>query len=1141
MSGHVLLLVLTLVAILFVGSAPAQIDTVGARQELERIENMRLLHRYTVQDLHDAKALAMYLRGWKGANRLGEVETLFQEAEDLYGTLRGIDKGAQGLLSQIRALENEPKPSESVAADLVPSAQQVDLLQRARRSVAAEVNAFYARGKALKEELTNEVKAAAAKKVKWQVVSKPEPWPAAGGVPDPREADRRAGLQRGITINGERFFERPEAEMDYFLGKAAKAGITYANVAWAPAGNWGDIERKPGEYDFSALDEMIARFAKYNMRVCPMLRTLTGTPPQWHVEKHGNEAFLGTLTVNWANKDALPIGVNLFHGPTGDAFEKFLTAYAAHLKQKWPGQVDAVYAEAGYKSDQREIEAPNVAAHAIKASWSKQSKAPWRTPESILEDGNPDFAAAAKAERCREALLTDYLICVRTALKQGSPGLLVQSKTASDDFHRLFHGETGKSRNVQYLCQLSDNPSAATSSSASFQLLRSFSTGRWLWSHDLHSGQGATPGADHAQAPFQNVSRVATSCMGKLTRINYPLSWYRCRDEQLGDFGIGSYMLSPRRSQEHAPVALNTSQAPANVAIVWSQTTRRRDPSYSFFKSAMAWGHMLKRVSVNFDYITLRTTRPGTTFEMDWSILKQYKVLILPNTQSMTQDACNGIRNWVKQGGIVLGFGAPGLFDELGNRRTSLPLADVFGADVARMRVPGPITPDNLQTTHPEGCFLEPAPHPYKFETDLTAALKPGNGTARAWFAGSAKEAAIVENTFGKGRAMLCGFPVGYEYWESAPYEMGYGLTHFRATNYNYEQKRYEAWIVAELEKLGITREVTLPRGRFLRGQLGNDPDWLNVYRDNPEYNEFMFEEERPVRTALAFCRKRDGIDNTYIGLTHTEGNYSTARGYFRLTLTGAEIDTSVAIKGDSPVVFDARLEVPVPSQYKNGRVDFKTWLPAAQSSAFAVAPNGNVRLFGAGKPTGVGPEQLAPTTAEYETGARFDGIEVLDPERIAAFLDTLNGAGVVIGCGDTRFKPAAKALAQWLKNTRGIEARITTESARASTHKPYMDSFAGPSLHGDPVKALILIGNCQENGLMRRFIYHDGNAHWLPLEINTNFPGMDRAVVMLSAPVRTDSKGNPRRGKTERRLVIGASFPSEALRAVKALQEKVQ
>ena len=1117
MSRHVLLLVFMSVAILFGGSAPAEIDTISAREELERIENMRLLHRCTVQDLHDAKALAMYLRGWEGPDRMGEVETLFQEAEDLYGVLRGVDKGAQALLAQLRA------------GDPAPSAQQFDLVERARRFAAGQVNRFYANAAGLNKELAQQINQAAAGKIKWQVTSRPEPWA------DPaREADRQASLPRGIALHEEWFFDQPEDETNYFLDKCVKTGITYANVLWSPACNWGDIEREPGNYDFAALDEMIARFAKYKMRVCPMLRSLTGTPPPWHAAKFGKECMLYTAPADRRrNKDAEARGINLFHPPTGEAFLKFLTAYSAHLEQKWPDQIDAVFME----GDQREIEAPVHQSQAMDAYWRKWSKTdtPWRTPEAILENEQPDEAAAARAEMCREAWLLEYIRRARNALKEGWPGLRVQNTTASDDFHRLFAAHTGKSRDAYSLAQLTDNPCVGTSSAASFRLFNSFANGRWLWGYALHSGSGATAGADCAQAPFQDVARITINSFGRLTRTNYPMGWYRLRDGQLGDFGIGSYFLVPRRCQEIAPIALNTRRPQADVAILWSQATRRRDPSSANFKSEIAWGHMLNRVFVNFDYV------PAGAGDALAERLARYRVLILPNTQSMTDHTNTCIRNWVEQGGTVLGFGAPGLFDEYGSRRPSLPLADVFGADVARLRVPGPITPDDLQTTHPEGCFLRPPPHPYKFEASIYAALELAGGKPRAWFAGTAKEAAIVENTFGRGKAMLCGFPVGFEYWESARYELGYGLTHFRQANYNHEQKRYEAWAAAELAKYGITREVTLPEGSILRGQRGDDPDWGHIYRNNPIYHGFMFERDRPVRTVYAFHRKRDGIDNTYIGLCHTEGNYSTGRGYFRHTLIGARVTVSVAVEGDSPVAFDARLRVPVPWSSRQGERSFTAWVPLAQPAAFALAPAGNVRLFGPAKPTGIGSEELARITADYAAGTGLGQIEILDRDRIAAFLDEHKGGKLVIACGDTRFRPAAQALADWLKDTRQIDSRITTEGPRVSCTKPYMDGWGWPGLGGDPVKAAVLIGNCQDNPLMWRFVLTSGSSQWLPFEINQNFPGIDRAIVMLSSPVLTNSDGVPHTTKPRQQLVIGASFPSEALRAVKALQEKAR
>ena len=73
----------------------------------------------------------------------------------------------------------------------------------------------------------------------------------------------------------------------------------------------------------------------------------------------------------------------------------------------------------------------------------------------------------------------------------------------------------------------------------------------------------------------------------------------------------------------------------------------------------------------------------------------------------------------------------------------------------------------------------------------------------------------------------------------------------------------------------------------------------------------------------------------------------------------------------------------------------------------------------------------------------------------------------------------------------------------------------------------------------MWKFLKLQGECWWLPLEVNQNFPGIDRWVVMLSAPVISDANGKVRPTKPEQQeLVIGASFPSEAMMAVKALAE---
>jgi len=971
------------------------------------------------------------------------------------------------------------------------------------------------------------VTAAAREKVQWQVVSEPAPWA------DPaRDADRRAGLQRGVHLEERWFFSLPPAEQEYALAKAQKAGIAYADVFWDPVSNWREMEPQPGRYDFSKVDTLLEALARHGMRACIMLRTLTGSPPQWHAEKFGRECRLYTIPEDRRRRQPeQTLGINLFHPPTGEALGRFLTAYAAHLKERWGAQVEAIYVEGG----QREIEAPEHVSAAMDAFWRAWSKTdtPWRTPESILQDERPDKALAARAEMCREAWLLEYIRRVRAALAQGWREVRTQTMTANDDFHRLYGKATGRSRDAFALAQLTANPCLGTSSPACFHLFSSFARGRWLWSWAIHTGCGITAGADFSHAMLHGVSRITGGqILGRLTRHNYPGNWFRYRDQQFGGFSIGSYIAIPQRAQEIAPIVLNTQRAPAAVAVLWSQASRRLDRSHELFMGAMAWGHLLKRIHVGFDYIAESNLADA---------LANYKVLILPNTQGMPAAAADAIRAWVQRGGAVLAFGAPGLFDELGRRREKLPLADVFGADLARMRVPGVIRPDNLETTHPEGSFVQPPPHPYKFSTDLFAALRPTTGTARAWYAGEENETAIVENTFGEGRALLCGVPIGHEYWESAPYEVAYGLTHHRQTNYNHEQKRYEQWVVKELGKLGVTREVTLPAGRFLRAQRGDDPDWFHTYRNGPEYSEYMFEEERPVRTVTAFVRRREGIDNTYVGLSHTEGNYFWERGYFRCTLSGAFITASVEPPGAGAVVFDARLRVPVPARQRGGRLEFETWLPLAQAAAFALAPGGKVRLFGEGKPTGIGAAELARRAAEYVSGEQLRDVEMLAAEEVRAFIAGLRGTSIVISCADARFKPAGVAVAQWLKQAYNVDSRITMAGPRVSCRKPYMDGFGYPYPGPEPVHAAILIGNCQDNGLMFKFVGITNDTAWVPLEVNQNFPGMGRALVALSSSVRTDGNGVIRKKDAPRQLVLGASFPGEALQAVAALKQAVK
>ena len=93
------------------------------------------------------------------------------------------------------------------------------------------------------------------------------------------------------------------------------------------------------------------------------------------------------------------------------------------------------------------------------------------------------------------------------------------------------------------------------------------------------------------------------------------------------------------------------------------------------------------------------------------------------------------------------------------------------------------------------------------------------------------------------------------------------------------------------------------------------------------------------------------------------------------------------------------------------------------------------------------------------------------------------------------------------------------------------MDGYGWASCGKAPLHADILVGNCQDNGLMYDFISLQGACRWLPLEVNQDFPGVGRSIVMISSPYssRADGRHSAQADATPRQLVIGASQPADA------------
>jgi beta-galactosidase len=221
----------------------------------------------------------------------------------------------------------------------------------------------------------------------------------------------------------------------------------------------------------------------------------------------------------------------------------------------------------------------------------------------------------------------------------------------------------------------------------------------------------------------------------------YPAVQEILRDTQMVRDGLGDLLLHSEMQTDG--IGILYSQPSAYAAKV------QVSPSYGSYESNHeAFHNALREMGLNFRYFTDRQLRLG---EVE---LSRFGVIILPMTQALSAAEAESVRQYVRQGGVLIADLRPGIYDGHLKPLAAGQLDDVFG--VLRSGCGEALTEDGLIKIAAAGAAPESSLVLPKVKAD------GGVQAAGATAAGAAGQAPLfLSNRFGQGRAVLLNLALG--------------------------------------------------------------------------------------------------------------------------------------------------------------------------------------------------------------------------------------------------------------------------------------------------------------------------------------------------------------------------------------------
>ncbi|MFP4026206.1 MAG: beta-galactosidase trimerization domain-containing protein [Candidatus Brocadiia bacterium] len=647
-------------------------------------------------------------------------------------------------------------------------------------------------------------------------------------------------------------------------------------------------------------------------------------------------------------------------------------------------------------------------------------------------------------------------------------------------------------------------------------------------------GFGSRP-SDSIESLYRDYLWINFRNPGNLARYFYDWVAHGYLDHQLAWHSITNHWLTNRRVYRLGPTVANTAPIPQRIGMVLPRHTYDLF-SGTIYYSFMGWDWFLQAAKLPYTRIDERFIREGGLAEIE------LELLILPDVRAMDEKMARCIRQWVQNGGTLIASPMPGKHNPYGRKMRKAWLADVLG-----VRVDGSVTEKVKDTplgvTIPRGFFSGG----FKKKTDRQPhfqTLKVQTAEVLARYEGG--KPAITVNEFGEGKAVTLGYPFGREAVKCDRTSIGFQRTYLlyaREPQIVSRVKWLRSFIV---DRLGVKPEFGVDYAEVARWKPDNREAW-NPSLSTPkgfdlspgEYfyitsvgdprggaHEMKIEHETPDIALRFFPRYREGLETRYLGISTRDVHYSTYRASINLYLSEHRYRCRI----NNPkiqAIWDVERNVPVGFYRDKNGVYFDVELPPGYIMMLAVSVSPDIQLFGPDPFPGRTKKEVIDRADELAGGNRPDRVSILTPRRIEPWFKKLGKPvesvreasqkrhpghrrkvgqkeTVLISFGELANRPAARKLADFLRNRYGIAARIVQQAAKIEDFdKPgdrfHVADYAGP---------VILIGHEWDNNDIALYesmwpwrygTYQRPYGAHVPFTSSYEWPGSERAVVSMS------------------------------------------